>query len=305
MLKFLFTFVLSLSFFLHAEDKSLPKKEKKIRISSVFFPSDNSRWTDKILSSFHKTLFSSSYDFQMTTVSYDFVKTKKKNFLAELKKTKPDYIFLPDDFLYKSFSEDLQKNTGATILFISLYQERKNLKKNIKQIGVFCDAPVKDLLAQAELSLKKKIDSVLILGGPFAKEMAETLSKKMPNKIKTKVLTTSFWDDYQRKAANQALSGGTVFTLAPFGVKTVSGKSVPEDEFAHFLKNLSTVSFGYGQIDSYPRDFSLGISPEDLGSELGQLMITSLQKKDKSLVKDFSLFKILENKESLKRLKKN
>ena len=268
------------------------KDHSKNRVTSVFFPTDNARWTDKIISSFHKTLAESPESFQLTQVSYDFSKTTKKEFLKEVKRTKPNFVFLPDDFLYKKFASTIQKKTNAIILFTTLYQGKEEPKKDLNQRGVFCEAPVVKFFEHISKSINKKVTSVLLVGGPFAQEMIESLEKKIPANIKKKRLVTSSWDQYKKAATQEAKEGGVIFSLAPFGVKKISGETVSDKEFSEFLKILKGVSLGYGRIDSYPRTFSLGVDPLDLGKELGTLMLEKLKSKDKSVVKPFVSFQI-------------
>jgi hypothetical protein len=266
------------------------KDHSKIRVTSIFFPTDNGRWTDKIISSFHKTLAESPKSFQFTQVSYHFSKTKEKEFLKEVKRTKPDFVFLPDDFLYKKFASKIQKKTKAIVLFATLYQKKEELKKGLNQRGVFCEAPVVKFFEHISKSTKKNVKSVLFVGGPFAPEIIESLEKKTPTNIKKKRLVTSSWEAYKKAATQEAKEGGVIFTLAPFGVKKISGETVSDKEFLEFLTALKGVSLGYGRIDSYPRTFSLGVDPLDLGKEVGTLMLEKLKIKDKSVVKPFSSF---------------
>lgn len=278
--------------------------EKKIRVTSVFFPTDNGRWTDQILSSFHRTLVDSSHSFQFSQLSYDFIRTKEKNFLEEVKRTQPDFVFLPDDFIYKKFAPPLYKETGATILFVSIYENSKSLFKNISQRGVYCEAPMEELLKKAASILGKKPSGVSFVGGSFAGGMASSLGGRIS--LETKIFTTNSWTEYQKRSREAVKKGHLVFTLAPFDVRSSSGKLVSKAEFSSFLDELEGKTLGYGNIESYRRTFSLGVDPKVLGSQMGSLFLKTLKSKEKSLLEPFSSFEIKVDEKFLeKQTKKN
>ena len=266
--------------------------KKDLRVTTVYFPTDGLRWTDKIISSFNREIIGKGLSVKLTSVSYQFGKTTEKSLIQEILQTKPDYVFLPDDFLCKAYAEGVRKKTGAKILFSSLYSEKKVFQKIEGLSGVLCDAPIADLVETASHFRKSPITGISLVGGPFAAEMAKHIKSRVPKNISFSSFLTSSWQEYQEIARREALAGRAVFTLAPFGVKIKSGQLVKDELFKSFLTDFKGVTLGYGGIENYPRTASMGIKPELLGKQVGNLLYKLVTKDKGSLIEFYKGYNI-------------
>lgn len=72
----------------------------KTRLTAVFFPKDADIWTGQILSGFYSKVLGVQKSLSISAVAYQFGLTQDEELIKNVVLTKPDYVFLPDDFLY-------------------------------------------------------------------------------------------------------------------------------------------------------------------------------------------------------------
>lgn len=262
-------------------------EQKNILI--VEFPTDGGQWTDPIISTFKAQLSSTKMDFKFYTVSWTWPETKE-DLLRTIDKidVKIDVVFLPDDLLYLNFAKDIQDRTGAFILFQSSYLKKSEIDQSLRQSGVFCEAPIKNLVKAVRRFMK--LDSVGIVGGPFADKISSLLIEKFNKEgIKTEFKKTNNWSEYTKISLEFNKKYDAVMPLAPFGVKTLEGVDVEDHQINSLSEEINKPTIGYGRLRKSSRTVDMNIDPEAIGRNSAGIIFDYFQS-GKAEIKEFTSF---------------
>ena len=268
-------------------------------IVNVFFPTDGGVWTDQIISAYTQQLTMVRSDLNFVNVSW----TKDadlKIFLANVVAAKPDIVFLPDDLMYLQLGPEIQKVTNAQIVFATFYSERTSLETIVKNpIGVVAEAPVAFLLKNA--SLLGKVDSVGIIGGPYAEKIIGHIKGKLGN-VKVESVQTDSWFQYAEKSKDFAKKHDVIFPLPTFGVKNTNGTPVTDDQLNALVEEIPKICLGYGQLSGYRMTIDMDIDPIVLGKNAAALSFAYL-KGEKVGISEFTSYAMRIDDRHLQRLK--
>lgn len=281
--------------------KTLVKKEDKtIRITSLYFPGDEGRWTDRILSGFDSEILKTGLSVNLSHVNYRFKNMKDEDLIKEVINTKPDYVYLPDDLLYKKFAKILNQKTGAPIVFSTFYSSKEDLNIVKDQAGVYADAPLGFLIKNIEKISKEKVKHISLIGGPHAKAMVPHIKSKVSTDVTFSSYITTSWDEYVKLCKSESQKGHTLMPLAPFDVKTVENKDVEDFQFKSLMLSLESVTLGYGGIKNYSRTLSMAIVPEILGKNTATALYKKIIEGSSTVTKYTSFDLRINNKNIMK-----
>ena len=284
-------------------EKKMLQEINTTRILSIFFPTDDGRWTDRIVGSFTANMQKTGLDIEFFTASYT-PGMSEKTLVKNAETINPDIIFLPDDQLYRKFSTALSKAIPkAKIVFSSFYTNLKdtNVLPEDKQMGVVATAPIDVLVRQAEKLIGKNIKSLGVIGGPLAPEIIAHIkykAAKLGIKVESKICKT--WGDYTLTVTEMEKSNDAVWPLAPFLVKMKDGSGVGMHQFEQAIDKINKPSFGYGAIKTNPM-MSMNIKPELLGENAAALVFRNLKGENPG-VEEFKRFSLVISKKAVKKM---
>ena len=268
------------------------------RITIVNFPTDGGRWTDLMIAKFEQQLSATQMPFEFTTLSWTFA-TKIESFVNRAKAANPEFIFLPDDMMYRHLAKPLQEATGAFILFVAMYQKKDSLNEVTNQAGVFCDGPIDNLLKQARKFMPAK--SVGIVGGPLAQNMSDRIVEKIEAIATTEVFLTKSWNSYRKKILEYSQKYDVIWPLAPFGVTTTNGKPVSDEQINALMNEVNKPALGYGRISLIQRTMDMNIDPLDIGRNAAHIAFKYFQGENLG-VQEFTSYALRINNQHVNRL---
>ena len=268
-------------------------------IVNVFFPTDGGRWTDQIISAYVQQL--SMVKSTLNFVNVSWTKGADLNiFLNNVKSANPDIVFLPDDLLFSFLGPEIQKITKAQIVFVSFHTEKEKLAGIVSNpIGVIAEAPVDILLKNARL-MTGKINSIGIVGGPFAEQMINHIKSKLGS-VKVESSFTGSWHEYSKTLKTFSEKYDAIWPLAAFGVKQTDGSPVTDAQLNSLIEELQKICFGYGKISGFKRTLDMDIDPVVLGRNAAALTF-SYMKGEKVSTTAFTSYAMGISESHLKRL---
>lgn len=286
---------------------SLSKKEISLnqvtkiepkKVVNIFFPHDGGRWTDQIVSTFTEQLAGVGLPIKFTNISWNN-SSDTKDLIDQLIFIKPDLVFLPDDRLYQFLASEIEKKTSATILFSTFYSNLHELNQARKQIGIYCSAPVSNLLRH--VNSIRPIRSIGIIGGPFSDKIIATILEKIGSEVKTETFKTSDWHEYTTTLKRFGDSYDAVWPLATFGVKQTDGSLVTDSQLNALITEIPKIAVGYGRISGFKRTIQMNIDPKDLGKNAAAIAFKFF-KGEKPGVQEFTSYELMLHEPHIKRL---
>ena len=261
--------------------KSNVGEEKMIKLKSVdnlsvvslYFPTDNGKWVDRVVSSFTAALKKTGMSIGFSTVGCSFLDDDFEDVLKKTKALRPNVIFLPDDLIYAKYAvrlhEELPKSKIIFSSFYTLIEDTKHLPEKV-QTGVVATAPIESLLKIASVLGVEKIGSIGVVGGPLAAPISSHIEKRAKALgIQVSIRLCDTWGEYLREFKEFEASQDAVWPLAPFGVVYEDGRQIDFDQFRELLKETNTITLGYGATSTNPT-ISMQISPEKLGENAAE-----------------------------------
>jgi hypothetical protein len=266
-MKRILTLLVTAIFTMSSQHKDTPLKKtraSKQKILSVFFPTDDGRWTDRIISSFHNELAMVPIPIEFLTVGW---RGEKESLMKDIQTIKPDMIFLPDDFLYSHLAQDIQKISEANILFSAFYTDKERLPKGIDHpSGIAADPNALDHFFDQAFLLNKKLSSLGILGGPFSDPVIEFIKRQAERKnISVETFKAKSWKEYQDKMLELSKTKDAIWPLMPFGVRQENGSYVGDGNIQALIKKTNKIILGFGRMAGFERTIQMGVKPETLG----------------------------------------
>ena len=260
------------------------KKVKEVNLTTVYFPTDRGRWTDRIVSAFESELMSSKVAFNFHRVAWVY-KENNEQLVDLVAMSKPDMVFLPNDDMYKFFAEEINRRTGASIIFVAFHSplHRLNRLPERKQAGAFHYHPLAGSLNEARKIFK--LDRIGIVKGPCSSTVISEIKEVVPELIAEEFSTVSY-KEYADKLLDFAKKYDAVWAMAPFGVVDEStGEWVLESKLQIALDNLPKPSIGWGAVRDIRRTIEFSISPEALGKSAAVATIAVIRE-DKFFVNE-------------------
>lgn len=277
------------------------KEVKSQKIVIPYFPSDDNRWSSRIITKFNAVISSLKLNEKTVGIAYKFT-MKDEEFINDIIQQKPDFVFLADDYLYQKFAKKIVEKTGAYIIFSTYYTSKKDLNQvaDSSQSGVYAEANMDYLLKKLRKLTKKDFDSLHIVGSGFAEGMIEHITSKVSKEVKVSSSTTFSWDVFVKEVKNASKKGSLVMPLAPFGVLDSEKNKVTNFQYNNLMLSLKTPTIGYGSISKLGRTISMAISPEELGENAATILYSKLTS-GKDEIQDYKSFDLsIDHKNILK-----
>lgn len=276
------------------------KNQKELKVTSLFFPSDDGKWTDKIVSSFISSTVKSHLPVEFQNISWAFGQSVEKT-VEKIVATNPDVIFLPDDEMYKQFAKRVHEITGAFIIFASFRTDLNNFNQvpSTAQAGVYNNPPIEAVVTTfKKLFPLKKMG---IVSGPWSGTMIDQIKSAVPN-IVAETIVTGRYEEYSRAIQEYAKKYDAVWVLAPFGVLDESGKKwVASNRVQALLDSLDKPTIGWGNVGEIKRTVEMGVSASFLGENAAYTLINMI-KDDHISIEKITSYHIQSDEAHLKKL---
>ena len=265
---------------------------REVNLTTVYFPTDHGRWTDRIVSSFEMTLVNARIPINFQRVAWVYGKNDHE-IVENVFKSRPDIVFLPNDRMYELFAEEIYLKTRAKIIFVAYYSPPSKLKKlpDTDQAGSLHYYPLSTSLSTIQRVFN--IRTIGVVKGPSSTTASAivALRENIPHLIAEEFSTESY-KEYAKKLGEFAGKYDAVWVMSPFGVfDERTGQWVSEYELQILLDTLPKPTIGWGTMSNLCRTVELSIDPELLGKSAGDAAIEGILHNRYS-VKEIKTFEI-------------